>query len=164
MMAQIMNTVVFISHLLNRIVIAPNTHPTKCYSNIPSVWDTNTLPPLGCEDPNEMEPKYFLPFCDRLCCCLPNETLYMMRCKIPKEDNWDVNEVMILLLLFFLNILCSCYCCSEWYYCLILLLLSQLLLLLLYRIVPFIMRLQFFNSCLQFCIWIIYICKFKASL
>jgi hypothetical protein len=33
-----------------------------------------------------MEPKYLMPFFDRLCCCLPNESLRIMRCKIDPYD------------------------------------------------------------------------------
>jgi len=37
----------------------------------------------GFMDPNEeVEPKYMLPFFDRLFCCLPNKSLHILRCKV----------------------------------------------------------------------------------
>lgn len=48
----------------------------------------------GCSDPGEMEPKYQIPFFDRLFCCLPNESLHIMRCKIEK-NNLDEEESAI---------------------------------------------------------------------
>lgn len=40
----------------------------------------------GCTDPDDVDPKLHMPFFDRLCCCLPNQSLDMMRCKLELLD------------------------------------------------------------------------------
>ena len=49
-----------------------------------------TFRDAGCTDPDDVDPKLFMPFFDRIFCCLPNKSLEMMRCKMEMLDPEEV--------------------------------------------------------------------------
>ena len=51
----------------------------------------------GCTDPKDVDPKTVMPIFDRLFCCLPKQTLDIIRCKIqqPSPQEIDVSTFLI---------------------------------------------------------------------